>query len=144
MDSAAFIGEARDWLGTRWMHGVGVKAVGTDCVQYIVALGRRFGWVPQDYQPPVYARDWALHNHRSILLEELARFADRVNSQERAPGDILTFVHGKCASHAGIYLGAGRFIHAHVRHGVCEARLADGSGRDGRWEERIHSVWRVR
>jgi cell wall-associated NlpC family hydrolase len=40
----------------------------------------------------------------------------RDRSQLRA-GDLLTFGLGRRASHVGIYLGEGRFIHASVKSG---------------------------
>jgi NlpC/P60 family putative phage cell wall peptidase len=144
MDSAAMIAEAKSWTGTPWVHGVALKGVGTDCVQFIIALGRRSGWIPEGYRPPVYSRDWSLHNEHSLLLEELARFARPVEREKSAPGDVLAFRQGRCAGHAGLYLGEGRFIHAVVGQGIRESRLVDGSGHGGSWLERLDSVWRPR
>lgn len=137
MDDAAIIKEARSWIGTRWMHGVALKGYGVDCGQFIVALAKAFGWIPEDHRTQVYNRDYALHNSRSFMREEVARIAGEVPKEEVRVGDILLFTHGRCASHAGIYIGGGRFVHSHVRHGVCEAALAQ-------WAGKLNSVWRVR
>lgn len=135
-DAAAIVAEARSWIGTRWMHGVALKGYGADCAQFVLAFGKSLGWIAESYQPPVYNRDWALHNERSVMVEELARFSRQVPAEQMRPGDILAFVSGRCAGHVGIFLGAGRMVHAHVRNGVCEVDLAP-------WLERLHSVWRA-
>ena len=114
------IAEARSWVGTKWKHGVALKGFGTDCVQFIVAIAKQFEWIPNDLKTPKYNRDWALHNSESLLIPELEKHCHRVNFHEVQVGDVLIFKYGQCASHAGIYIGDGRMVHSHVRHGVQE------------------------
>jgi NlpC/P60 family putative phage cell wall peptidase len=123
------------WLGTPWVHGQALKGVGTDCVRFIISVAKAADWIPQDYKPPVYNQDWALHNEVSILELEIQKFAYKV-SPPFAVGDILLFVYGKCASHAGIYVGEGEMIHAYNRRGVVRSSLRH-------YTEKFHSAWRA-
>lgn len=131
------IAEARSWKGTKWMHGQCVKGVATDCIQYIVELGKRFGWVPEDYISPKYRVDWALHNNESIMKREIAKFCDPIANRRLAEvGDILLFKTGRCAAHAGIYIGPDRMVEASIRSGVQEASVKNAKG--------FHSIWRAK
>lgn len=132
------IAEVRSWIGTRWVHGQAVKGHGTDCVGFIIQLGKTFEWIPMDYAPPVYSCQHALHRETSLLLEELAKFATPLDTkkEEIAPGDILAFRYERTAGHAGIYIGEGQFVHAYMpRRKVEEAGLKYFS-------EYLESVWR--
>lgn len=133
--------EARSWLNTRWVHGQRIKGAGTDCVGLIIELGKTFRWIPTDYEPPIYARQHALHRDTSLLLGELRKFAREVPPEDRrnnalAVGDIIAFNYERTAGHAGIYIGDGLFVHAYMpRRAVIESKLADFSAN-------INSVWR--
>ncbi|MHC4276954.1 MAG: NlpC/P60 family protein [Planctomycetota bacterium] len=131
------IAEARSWIGTRWMHGQCVKGYRTDCIRFIVEVGKKFGWVPEDYKPPVYRRDWALHNNESIMIKELSKFCEKVDNLRLVEiGDILVFKTGACAAHAGIYIGEDRMVEANIRSGVQEASIENTKG--------FHSAWRAK
>lgn len=137
----AIVREATSWIGTRWVHGQRVKHEGTDCVGFIIELGKAFGWIPADYAPPIYSRQHALHRDSSLLLAELARFAREVPPEERrgndlAVGDIIAFHYERTAGHAGMYIGEGVFVHAYLpRRSVIASPLAD-------FAAELHSVWR--
>ena len=135
---AAIIAEARSWLDTRWVHGQAVKGHGTDCVGFIIRIGKTFAWIPEDYIPPVYSCQHALHRDTSLLLEELAKFAVSIDIRQTAiaVGDILAFQYERTAGHAGIYIGDGRFVHAYMlARRVKEASLKD-------FHRYLNSVWR--
>ncbi len=126
------IKETLSWKGTKWMHGQCVKGYRTDCIQFIIHIGQKFGWVPEEYKPPSYRIDDA-----SMLLREIAKFCDRVDNLRLAEvGDILVFKTTACASHAAIYIGPDRMVEAKVRGGVQEANIKQAQG--------FHSVWRAR
>ena len=133
---AELIAEIKSWKGTRWIHGQCVKGVGVDCVRFVCAIGRYAGWVPKNYSVPVYEIDWALHNEVSMLESEIRKFADRIGSPFR-PGDILLFIYGKCASHAGIYIGDNKMVHSYRGQGVVESSLSH-------YVKSFHSAWRPR
>lgn len=129
------IKETESWLGTPWMHGQALKGVGADCVRFIVAVAKNLDWIPQNYLPPPYNQDWALHNEISILEQELQKFGHKVEPPYIV-GDIITFIYGKCASHAGIYVGDNQMIHSYRWHGVAKAAIAH-------YADKFHSAWRV-
>jgi cell wall-associated NlpC family hydrolase len=137
------IAEARSWLGTKWRHGQRVKHEGTDCVGFIIELGKTFGWIPADYIPPVYSSQHALHRAESLLNAELARFADPVAPPVKdmtawRAGDILAFRYERTAGHAGIYIGEGRMIHSYMpRKKVIESPVRE-------FLSTLDSVWRPR
>ena len=123
----------RSWLGTPWKHGVALKGWGVDCAQFIIEVYKELGWLDADHKVQPYSRDYALHNAKSIMVEEAARFCREV--EEPQVGDLLMFKEGLCESHIGIFIGDGKFIHSHVRHGVHETDLTY-------WQDDLCSVWR--
>lgn len=132
------IAELKSWIGTKWKHGVALKGFGTDCVQFIVKIGKQFEWIPKSYEPPKYHKDWALHNSKSILLSELSKFACQLENKQYQVGDVFVFTYGKTQTHAGIYIGNGIIVHSHIRHGVISSDYRDI--KDGK----LHSIWRLR
>ena len=135
MDEKTLLQEIESWIGTPWIHGQSLKGVGTDCVRFICSIGKFAGWVAPDYIVPVYNQDWALHNTVSILETEIQKFA-RAVSRPYQIGDVFLFVYGKCASHAGFYIGKGNMIHAYQRRGVIKSPVRH-------YMNKFHSVWRV-
>nr|WP_285442053.1 NlpC/P60 family protein [Candidatus Jettenia sp. AMX1] len=116
-----------------------MKSEGADCIQFIVAVAKELGWLPADYKTIKYARDWSLHNNRSILLEEISKVCVEVrfaSLDELRAGDVLVFMNGQTSGYGGIYIGEGRMIHAHIRHGIQEDPVS-------RYQEKLNSVWRV-
>ncbi len=128
--------ECREWIGTKWAHGVALKGYKTDCVQFIVAVYQRLGLLDPAFRTRKYARDWALHNSESALLAELEKHAVKVGLKEFRIGDIVVFRYGRCASHAAVYIGEGRIVHAVIRKGVIESPLSE-------YAARMHSAWRL-
>jgi len=110
--------EAELWIGAKWRHGQALRGDSTDCIQWVVLLGKKINKIPQSYRPPRYTRDWALHNDASILEQEIKKFCFRVDVMQMQSGDILLFHYGKTSSHAGIYVGnrTNRFIQ-HIKNG---------------------------
>lgn len=136
MNEQEIINEAKSWKNTKWMHGVALKGYGVDCVQFIVALAKTFGWLPEGYKTLKYNRDFALHNSDSILLEEIENYCVKVEDDFRI-GDILIFNFGKCGNHAGIYIGDERMIHAHIKRGVEEIEIK-------KMKDKYVSAWRFK
>jgi cell wall-associated NlpC family hydrolase len=136
IDRSELIEEACSWVGTPWIHNQALKGVGTDCIQFIVVLGKMVGSVPESYNSPKYNRDWALHNGRSILLEEMKKFCDKISIDKMLPGDIIITNQGLCASHAAFYIGDDLVIEARIRGGVVRSSLNKISGS-------INSIWRL-
>lgn len=130
---------ARSWLKKRWIHGQALKSEGADCIQFIVAVAKELGWIPQEYKTIKYARDWALHNSRSILLEEISKVCKKVEfktGEDLRVGDVLIFLNGRTAGHGGFYIGNGTMIHAHIHHGIKEDPVS-------KYLDRFISAWRI-
>jgi len=123
------------WKGTKWIHGQSLKGVGTDCIQFVISAAKELEWLPSDYQSIKYNRDWALHNERSILLEEINKVCDEISLNEIQIGDLLIFKFGKCAGHSGFYIGNNKIIHSKIKAGVVE---------DVFDVKNFHSAWRIR
>jgi NlpC/P60 family putative phage cell wall peptidase len=146
MDNAMMLAEVRSWIGTPWKHGVALKGWGADCIQWIAAFGMWLGKIPADCEFPKYHRDWALHNSRSVLIEQVSRFSDPLDATGvLSTGDTLIFTFGLTQSHAGIYTEDGKCVHAHIRHGVVEVKT-DSIRRkiNGNWVPAFDSAWRWR
>jgi cell wall-associated NlpC family hydrolase len=134
-EETKMVQEIRSWIGTKWKHNVALKGWGTDCIQFIVKIGKEFDWIPDDYDTGKYHAGWALHNTRSILLEGIQELCEQVNDDQYQIGDIFVYVYGKAATHAGIYIGNGVIVHAHIKHGVIDTPIKDMDGV-------LDSVWR--
>jgi len=102
---------AREQIGKRYVHGGQSPRRGFDCsglVRYIAD---------------------ALHITVPRTARQQARVGEPVPADTALllPGDILTFGRGSRASHVGIYVGNGRFIHASTKAGhVIETSLMRG------------------
>mgnify|MGYP001579535695 CR=1 FL=1 len=135
--------EILSWKGTRWRHLQSVKSEGVDCIQFPVAVAKNLGWLPANFKTIKYSRDWAIHNSRSILVEELSKVATCLSSGKEEiltccqlkPGDVFVFNIDKAAGHTGMFLEDGMFLHAHVRRGVILEPLS-------LYKDKLHSVWR--
>lgn len=138
--------EMMSWLGTPWKHGIARKGFGVDCIQFAVHVYINLGILPSNFKTIKYKKDWSLHNSKSILENELGKYATKIcidNINFKNPneilheGDILTFVFGKCASHAGLYFSDGRIIHSYIQDKVRIDWLS-------RYRHRLSSAWRVK
>ena len=133
------IAEVRSWIGGAWIHGQALKGPkpdgGADCIQFIIKVAKTFGWVPVSYKPAPYNRDYALHNDVSLIKQEISKFCDEVVNLK--VGDVMLYISGRCASHAGIYIGNNKIVHAHIRRGIVEDGLKD-------MKEPLDSIWRFK
>jgi cell wall-associated NlpC family hydrolase len=99
---------ARQQLGRRYVFGGATPEKGFDCsglIRYVLAK--------LDITVPRTAAQ------QERIGETVAR-----DTSELRPGDLVTFGRGSRATHIGIYVGDGRFIHASSAAGrVVESRL---------------------
>jgi cell wall-associated NlpC family hydrolase len=113
------VARARGQLGTRYVYGATDPDNALDCssfARYVMeALGVR---LPR-------------------TANQQARTGTPVPRDVAAlrPGDLLTFGSRRHTSHVGIYLGAGRFIHASVKSGqVIETTIDRNNSLFRRWQ----------
>lgn len=126
--SAHVISEARSWIGTPYVHQMGAKGAGCDCLGLIRGVWSAvIGAEPE--RPPAYSRDWSEPQGEERLWAAAMRHLAPKALHDAAPGDVILFrmKTGAVAKHLGIQSAAGeaaRFIHAYSGHGVVESPLS--------------------
>ena len=127
----AVVREARDWIGTPFVHQGRSKGAGCDCLGLVLGVLERCG---HSFAIPAYPEDWHcaddmfLYNGLLVNLEQV--------SQELRAGQLLGFAlrpRGPL-QHIGILSQTApipRFVHAYGTHGVVESALTDA------WQRRI-------
>jgi cell wall-associated NlpC family hydrolase len=122
------IAEARTWIRTPWHHRARVKGAGVDCVMLLAEVYEAVGVIPH-VEPEAYPIDIMLHRDGEPVLRWMEKLANEIESPE--PGDVVVYKFGRSYSHAGIYVGDDRVIHAFrlarcvLETGINEANLAD-------------------
>lgn len=132
---ARIVAEAREWIGTPYLHQCATKGAGTDCLGLLRGVWRAV-LGPEPEAVPAYTMDWSEAGGREDLLAAAERWLQRKPLAEAAPGDVLLFRmrDGAVAKHLGIAAKVGpeaTFIHAYTGHGVIESSLS------GPWLRRI-------
>lgn len=129
------LAEARDWIGTPYLHQCATKGAGTDCLGLLRGVWRAvYGAEPEAV--PAYTQDWAEPSGEELLWQAARRHLRPKPLAEAAPGDVLLFRmrEGAVAKHLGLQARIGTapsFIHAYTGHGVIESPLS------GPWARRI-------
>lgn len=59
-------------------------------------------------------------------VAQLGGFGESVDTRELRTGDLVLFGSGRVPTHAGIYVGQGRFVHAPSTGGTVRLDLLDG------------------
>lgn len=120
--------EARDWIGTPYLHQSSVKGVGTDCLGLLRGVWRHlYGTEPETI--PHYTADWSEPQGDEVLWEAALNHLRPKPLGHVAIGDVLLFRmrHGCVAKHLGLQSLCGmapRFIHAFGDHAVLESPLS--------------------
>lgn len=103
------IAEARTWQNTPYVPKGRVKGVGVDCggllYQVYNPIFGPFAPYPSDYSP-----DWSAHEVNERYLSFILPISEEV--KEVQPGGFSLFHVGLNYSHAAIYLGENKYIHA--------------------------------
>jgi hypothetical protein len=110
------------WLGVPYRYG-GQSRSGIDCSALVGS---------------VYREAYGITLPRST--SEIAKQAKRIKKSELACGDLLFFtIKDKRASHIGVYLANGKFLHASTSKGVSVADLSSAY-----WSKYFSGAGRVR
>lgn len=128
------IDQARDYLGTPWVHQGRLKGIGVDCVGLLVCAARDAGYEVLDVEgyPEYPAGTW--------LLEELERNCNRVHEEPRV-GDVIAFAASTQVWHVGLITQLEPLVVIHCwrkTKRVIEVQL------DKSWRYQIHSIWRLK
>ncbi|WP_166416353.1 NlpC/P60 family protein [Cochlodiniinecator piscidefendens] len=130
---AEFIGqrvvkEARDWIGTPYLHQASRKQAGTDCLGLIRGIWRAL-YQSEPEVVPAYTPDWSEAFGEEELWRGARRHLVEKPKNDAAIGDVLLFrmSNGAVAKHLGIRSELGSapsFIHAYSNHHVVESPLS--------------------
>lgn len=101
-----------DWLHTPYRYG-GTSQKGTDCSGFTYRLYKT-----------VYDTDLGRQSSASMMAA-----TERVDKKDLQEGDLVFFNirnrRGGRASHVGVYLKDGKFVHASTQNGVIISRLSE-------------------
>lgn len=108
---------ARTYLTTPHINGGMVKGAGVDCCTLPVLIYRELDVVDIPVKTD-YSCDWfCAKDCKEIMLPYLEKYFDPVENLE--PADLVSFRWGRSSfAHIAMYLGRGKFIHAHAENGV--------------------------
>jgi NlpC/P60 family putative phage cell wall peptidase len=123
IERAAFVAEARRWIGTPYLHQGSLLSVGCDCLGLVRGVWRALiGPEPEVAGP--YAPDWAEASGVEALALAGARHFAAVAPEAFQAGDVLLFRWraNVPAKHLAIAASSQTMIHAH--DGACVAEVA--------------------
>ncbi|MGE6487610.1 C40 family peptidase [Paenisporosarcina sp. NPDC076898] len=107
IESKELISVANNLIGTKYVYG-GTTAKGFDCSGFIGYVYKELGLNLPRTSAGMYAT------------------GTKVSYDNLQPGDLVFFnTSGRGVSHAGIYIGAEKFVHSSSSKGVSIARLDD-------------------
>lgn len=121
----AILAEARDWIGTPYMHQASAKGAGCDCLGLVRGVWRAlYGAEPE--APPAYTPDWAERCGAETLFEAALRHLMPAQLESAAPGDVLLFrMHARAPiKHCAVLDQDGHIIHAYWGRAVVRSRFA--------------------
>jgi len=137
--------EARSWVNTPFRHQGRIKGRAVDCANfiYLVALAPSVGLISPEEE--VFINNYRLREDGAEMLFVLHKKLRRVKDGSRQAGDVLAVCDEECREkdvprHLVIVhqvLSYTTYIIDATERGVRRHRM------DGRWERRIHSVWRA-
>lgn len=122
------VAEARNWIGTPYVHQSSVHGAGADCLGLLRGIWRAvYGAEPEPV--PAYSLDWSEPQGEERLWAAATRHLHVKQLENEAPGDVLLFRmrSGSVAKHLGVASDTGdipHFVHAYSGHGVIESPLS--------------------
>lgn len=135
MIAARVVAEARQWLGTPYVHQASARGAGCDCLGLLRGVWRGvYGGEPEAV--PAYTPDWSEPSRDEVLWRAALRHLPPAMTE--AEGDVLLFRMraGSVAKHLGLTSTLAHFIHAYSGHGVVESPLT------APWRRRIVARFR--
>lgn len=135
MTAARIVSEAREWIGTPYLHQASVKGAGADCLGLVRGIWRSLHGAEPEAIPP-YTHDWAEPAQDEVLWRAARRWLREHGAADEQVGDVLLFRMSRksVAKHLGVQVRIGddpAFVHAYSGHGVVETRLSQP------WRQRV-------
>ncbi|RLJ60012.1 NlpC/P60 family putative phage cell wall peptidase [Litoreibacter meonggei] len=127
--SEQIVAEAREWIGTPYLHQASCKGAGADCLGLLRGVWRAvYGTEPEAV--PAYSADWSEPQGEERLWAAARRRLVAKALDEAALGDVVLFRMREqgVAKHLGITSTLGdapKFIHAYSGHGVVESPFSE-------------------
>lgn len=135
--------EARAWLGTPHVNMAKVKGVGVDCGMLLIGVLEGAQIIkPDTISVAPYSNMWHLSHSEEWFLRYVQKYCDEVTDLQI--GDFLLYKYGRCISHAAVYIGQDRVIHALVNQGVIVTEMSDVMFCDHRGQSRLKYIYRWR
>lgn len=135
--------EARTWLGTPHVNMAKVKGVGVDCGMLLIGVLEGAQIIKSDtISIAPYSNMWHLSHSEEWFLRYVQKYCNEVT--DLRIGDFLLYKYGRCISHAAIYIGHGKVIHALIDQGVIITEMQDVMFYDRRGQPRLKYIYRWR
>lgn len=135
--------DAYTWLGTPHVNQARVKGIGVDCGMLLIGCAEDVNAVDKgSVKIKPYSNEWHLHHSDEWFLKYVQEYCEEVPAEDMKRGDFLLYQFGRCISHAGIYIGGGRIIHAVINQGVIMSDLNDVMFYDAKGRPRLRKVYR--
>ena len=84
------VDEARDWLGTPYVHQASTKGAGTDCLGLLRGVWRaQIGQEPEEV--PIYSMDWSEPQGEERMWAAAQRHLTEKPIADLAPADVVLF-----------------------------------------------------
>jgi NlpC/P60 family putative phage cell wall peptidase len=115
------VAEARQWIGTPYLHQASVLGCGCDCLGLVRGVWRGlYGHEPEPV--PHYSADWGEATGEEHLLKAALRHFHPRQDGTIQSGELLLFrwQAGALAKHVGIATGGDTMVHAHAGASVAE------------------------
>lgn len=139
---------AREWIGTPYHLGAGVKGVGVDCALLILRTFQQISIVPPDEEAHRLSHDWWAHTteerYKLRVVRHCIKTVEAVTYRtlDAKPGDIvlLRTAGSKLHNHGGIVLERWPTI----IHAVYPAARVVDASRDPLWQFKtveVYSAW---
>lgn len=119
------VAQARQWIGTPYLHQASLRGHGCDCLGLVRGVWRAlYGHEPEDV--PAYTADWGEASGEEHLLDAAFRHFHPQPSGVIESGDVMVFrwQARSPAKHLGIITGPQTMVHAHA--GACVTEVAFG------------------
>lgn len=108
------ITEAREWVGTPFLHQGRVKGSGVDCAGLVIGVLNNCGYLKDGYED---ITNYSRSPNPRMMKKQLLKYLKRVYTLE--PGTILYFTMPKMKEpqHLAIYTDSNTIIHAADKYG---------------------------
>jgi len=132
---------ARKWADAKVSYKHRGKTMkGCDCSGLLIGIINELGYL-KNFKVPVYPPDWNLHGFafkHNYITDYISKYANKVEIEDKQPGDVLLFKYFHVICHSGIYIGNDLFIHSYILRHVWYGTLKNSP-----YSDRLVEVWRL-